>query len=759
MLIRVGSRGSRLALTQAELASSHLRAPGIEIALVPITTAGDNDRTKPFGEIGSRGVFVKELEEALLEHRIDVAVHSAKDMTSSDPEGLVVGAYLERDDPRDALCGAAEIRPGMRVGTASARRKAQLLALEPTLSIEPLRGNIDTRLRKRGERGLDAVVLAACGLDRLGLGREIGRRFDPDELLPGSGAGRARAPGARRRGAPRRRSRPRRDAPPRRGRARRGCDRRRRLPRAGRGPPRRHDARRADRRGGRLVDRAAQRRRPGRARARARPARAAVRVVVTRAEAQAEPLVARLEALGHEVVRCPLIRIEPLGDEPVDAGPYDWVVVTSPNGAAELARRLAAPPRRLAAIGPATEAELRAHGLHADVVAEVATQEGLLAELPRPAGRVLFAAGEQARRWLVGRARRRLPAALPHRRAAAAAPPTATSRCSPPPPPRAAFAATGARLPVVAIGPQTARAAREAGLEVVPKPRRTTSTASSRRSSRFKVEAMPAFITFLTDFGLQDDFVGTCHGVIKRIAPEAEIIDLTHGIRPGRILQGALTLANALPYMPVGVHLAVVDPGVGGGRRPLALRDVQGRLYVGPDNGLLLPAADRFGGVADVHELANPAYALESVSRTFHGRDLFSPAAAHLALGVPLAELGPPIDPDALVRLELPEPEVGNSRIRATVLGIDRFGNVALNLTREHLEQASIVPGTRVELVSRGERYFAVAARTFGDARAGDLLVYEDSYRNVAVAVSQGSAAALLGVEEGSDLILQVDAV
>jgi hydroxymethylbilane synthase len=189
VLIRVGSRGSRLALTQAELVSGHLRAPGIEIALVPITTAGDRDRSKPFGEIGSRGVFVKELEEALLEHRIDVAVHSAKDMTSSDPAGLVVGAYLERDDPRDALCGAAEIRPGMRVGTASARRKAQLLALEPTLSIEPLRGNIDTRLRKRGERGLDAVVLAACGLDRLGLDREIGHRFDPEELLPEAAQG------------------------------------------------------------------------------------------------------------------------------------------------------------------------------------------------------------------------------------------------------------------------------------------------------------------------------------------------------------------------------------------------------------------------------------------------------------------------------------------------------------------------------------------------------------------------------------------
>ena len=189
MLIRVGSRGSRLALTQAELASARLRAPGIEIALVPITTAGDRDRTKPFGEIGSRGVFVKELEEALLDHRIDVAVHSAKDMTSTDTAGLVVGAYLAREDPRDALCGADALRAGMRIGTASVRRTAQLLALEPSLSIEPLRGNIDTRLRKRGERGLDAVVLAACGLDRLGLAREIGLRFPPEEMLPEAGQG------------------------------------------------------------------------------------------------------------------------------------------------------------------------------------------------------------------------------------------------------------------------------------------------------------------------------------------------------------------------------------------------------------------------------------------------------------------------------------------------------------------------------------------------------------------------------------------
>src|SRR5881398_914566 len=131
---------------------------------------------------------------------------------------------------------------------------------------------------------------------------------------------------------------------------------------------------------------------------------------------------------------------------------------------------------------------------------------------------------------------------------------------------------------------------------------------------------------------------------MKQIAPDAEILDITHGIPPQHVLQAALMLANTLPYMPVGVHLAVVDPGVGGHRRALALRDGEGRLYVGPDNGLLLPAADRFGGVAEAVELANPAYALEHVSRTFHGRDLFSPAAAHLALGVALGELGPPID-------------------------------------------------------------------------------------------------------------------
>jgi hydroxymethylbilane synthase len=189
MLTRIGSRGSRLALTQAEQAAAALRREGVEVALVPMTTAGDRDRTSPFGQIGERGVFVKEIEEALLAGRIDVAVHSAKDMTSTDTAGLAVGAYLERDDPRDALVGADTIRPGMRIGTASVRRRAQLLALEPTLSIEPMRGNVDTRLRKMRERGLDAIVLAACGLDRLGLQDEIGLRLDPAQMLPEAAQG------------------------------------------------------------------------------------------------------------------------------------------------------------------------------------------------------------------------------------------------------------------------------------------------------------------------------------------------------------------------------------------------------------------------------------------------------------------------------------------------------------------------------------------------------------------------------------------
>jgi len=263
------------------------------------------------------------------------------------------------------------------------------------------------------------------------------------------------------------------------------------------------------------------------------------------------------------------------------------------------------------------------------------------------------------------------------------------------------------------------------------------------------------FVCFLSDFGLSDDFVGTCHGVIKRIAPGAQIIDVTHGIPPQAVLQGALVLANTLPYMPVGVHLAVVDPGVGGPRRALALRDRDGRLFVGPDNGLLLPAAER-AGVEDAREIVNPAYALESISRTFHGRDLFAPAAAHLAAGVSVDELGPPLAVDALVRLDLPVAVFGDDSIEAVALYVDSFGNIALNLTRDDVERVGIVPGTRIELELTGERYYAVAARTFADARAGDVILYEDSYRNMSVAVSRGNAASLLHAQPGQTMSIHL---
>ena len=261
-------------------------------------------------------------------------------------------------------------------------------------------------------------------------------------------------------------------------------------------------------------------------------------------------------------------------------------------------------------------------------------------------------------------------------------------------------------------------------------------------------------ICFLTDFGLTDDFVGTCHGVIEQIAPGTRVIDVTHGIPPTEITQGALVLASTLPYMPAGVHLAVVDPGVGGARRALALRDNDGRFFVGPDNGLLLPAAE-LAGIAEARELANPDYALGSISRTFHGRDLFAPAAAHLARGVALEELGPPIDPEALVRLDLPVPQFSAAQIDATALYVDSFGNIALNISRPHLDELDILPGTRLELEIAGQRYYAVAARTFADARAGDVILYEDSYRNMSIAINRGNAASMLHAAPGRGVTIR----
>jgi S-adenosyl-L-methionine hydrolase (adenosine-forming) len=211
-------------------------------------------------------------------------------------------------------------------------------------------------------------------------------------------------------------------------------------------------------------------------------------------------------------------------------------------------------------------------------------------------------------------------------------------------------------------------------------------------------------------------------------------------------------LADTLPYFPVGIHLAVVDPGVGTDRKALAVRGGDGRIYVGPDNGLLLVAAERLGGVAQAVELTNPEVRLEPVSRTFHGRDIFSPAAAHLANGRDLGDLGPEVPDGELVRLDIPRAEVGQSRLRATVLYVDRFGNVQLNATREDLEQAGIVPGTKVEVEAGFDAFFAVAARTFADVRPGDVVLYEDAYENIAIALNGGNAARVFGAQAGREL-------
>ena len=190
---RIGTRASPLAMAQSELAATALRALGHEVVILPLSTQGDRDRRRTFAEIGGRGIFASEIEEALRDGRVDVAVHSAKDLTGDDADGLAFGACLERADPRDAWAGPArswaEVPEGARVATASLRRSSQLARLRPDLQIESVRGNVETRLRRRTERGLDAVILAAAGLDRLALAHEIGFRIAPDEMPPESGQG------------------------------------------------------------------------------------------------------------------------------------------------------------------------------------------------------------------------------------------------------------------------------------------------------------------------------------------------------------------------------------------------------------------------------------------------------------------------------------------------------------------------------------------------------------------------------------------
>lgn len=257
------------------------------------------------------------------------------------------------------------------------------------------------------------------------------------------------------------------------------------------------------------------------------------------------------------------------------------------------------------------------------------------------------------------------------------------------------------------------------------------------------------FLSFLTDFG-DNTAPATCRGVIWSILPDARINDLTHASRQFAVRDGAFLLWSAIPYQPVGVHLAVVDPGVGTARRPIAIEAARGDRFVGPDNGLLLPAVERIGGITAVHELANPAYMRESVSDTFHGRDLFAPMAAHLAAGVPIAEVGPAIDPATLVRVSFPEAELRDGGLETAVVFIDAFGNCRLAGSSEDLAglRGGLGPGDRFAVEIGGERIKLGWQRTFGAVAPGEPLLYEDAdYAGLGIGVNQGSAADRLGLE------------
>jgi S-adenosyl-L-methionine hydrolase (adenosine-forming) len=267
-------------------------------------------------------------------------------------------------------------------------------------------------------------------------------------------------------------------------------------------------------------------------------------------------------------------------------------------------------------------------------------------------------------------------------------------------------------------------------------------------------------ITFLSDYGLVDEFVGVCHGVIARRCPAARVIDLSHSIARHDVRLGASVLADALPYLPAGVHLAVVDPGVGAvgaqARRAVALRTArEGRLLVGPDNGLLIPAADRLDGVAEAVDIGCSPERLQPVSRTFHGRDIFAPVAAALAAGAPLAAVGDPLAVPELRRLELPRADVADGVLAAHVLRADIFGNLVLDADAEHMSAVGLRPGDALSVQHAGRSYASRYVCTFADVAPGELLVYEDAQRTIAVAVNRGSAAELLDAGRDDELLVR----
>jgi S-adenosylmethionine hydrolase len=262
-------------------------------------------------------------------------------------------------------------------------------------------------------------------------------------------------------------------------------------------------------------------------------------------------------------------------------------------------------------------------------------------------------------------------------------------------------------------------------------------------------------LTLLTDYGLEDEFVGVCHAVARGILPaEVPVVDLSHGVPRHDVRHGALTLRNALPYVPVGVHVAVVDPQVGTERRALAVRSGDGRVLVGPDNGLLSLAWEVAGGAVEAIDVSRSQHRLEPVSATFHGRDVFVPVGAALAAGAELLDAGEPVAIEELSVLDLPEPRLVADTAVAHALLVDGYGNVSLDLRHEHMLALDLTIGARVELASGGRSAAATVVQTFADVRAGELLVYEDAWGAVALAVNRGDAAATLGIERDAEVRL-----
>lgn len=254
-----------------------------------------------------------------------------------------------------------------------------------------------------------------------------------------------------------------------------------------------------------------------------------------------------------------------------------------------------------------------------------------------------------------------------------------------------------------------------------------------------------SWVSLTTDYGLSDGFVAACHGVIARLAPQVRVIDVTHEVAPGDVTRGAAVLAQTVPHLPPAVHVAVVDPGVGTARRSVAIH-TPGGMLVGPDNGLLMWAAETLGGATTASEPTNPDWLVHPVSRTFHGRDVFAPVAARLATGAPLADAGPALDPAGLVRLPDPVLASGDGWLEAEVLTVDRFGNIQLAAPATAL--AGLGNRPRVGGVP------AVRGATFADAPLGGLVVLVDSTGQAAIAANGGRASVVLAVTPGDVLRL-----